>query len=225
MDSSGVVERCPCCLGRSFRFQPVLWPDLVDEWRLDEAQARYIDLQQGLACTRCGTNLRSMALARAITRGSRLPLPLWLGMRPALRILEVNAAGGLTKFFRVAPRHMHTEYPDVDMMSLPFDDASFDLVIHSDTLEHVPDPIQGLRECRRVLKRTGRLCYTVPLVVERLTERRDGRPPSYHTEVGRDLVHTEYGADAWTHPVLAGFSRCALIVTAFPSAVAIEAKR
>lgn len=55
------------------------------------------------------------------------------------------------------------------MRSLPFADASFDIVLHSDTLEHVGHPVLALHGCRRVLAPTGRLCFTAPIVVGRLS--------------------------------------------------------
>jgi len=47
---------------------------------------------------------------------------------------------------------------------LPFPDATFDLVVLSDVLEHVGEPNQALvlREARRVLVSNGRLILTVP---------------------------------------------------------------
>ena len=47
--------------------------------------------------------------------------------------------------------------------------GTYDLVVHSDTLEHVPDPVRALQECRRVLRPLGACCFTVPIVVGRLT--------------------------------------------------------
>lgn len=54
--------------------------------------------------------------------------------------------------------------PDVyfDGVSLPFRDASFDAVIATEVLEHVPDERVTLSEIRRVLKPEGRLVLTVP---------------------------------------------------------------
>ncbi len=46
--------------------------------------------------------------------------------------------------------------------SLPFEDASFDLVALLDTIEHIPDEFGVLQECRRVLKPGGKLLITVP---------------------------------------------------------------
>ncbi|MBM3118768.1 MAG: class I SAM-dependent methyltransferase [Chloroflexi bacterium] len=49
-----------------------------------------------------------------------------------------------------------------DILSLPFKDASFDKVICSEVLEHVPDDLQGIRELVRVLKDKGTLAISVP---------------------------------------------------------------
>ncbi|MEQ9462152.1 MAG: class I SAM-dependent methyltransferase [Haliea sp.] len=47
-------------------------------------------------------------------------------------------------------------------LSLPFADASFDKVICSEVLEHIPDYRAALGEIRRVLKPAGLLCVSVP---------------------------------------------------------------
>ena len=121
------------------------------------------------------------------------------------------------------------QYPEVDMMDLPYDGGRFDMVVHSDTLEHVPHPVRALAECRRVLKSGGVLCYTVPTIIGRLTRRREGLPPSYHgTSVERPedyLVVSEYGADMWTEPLLAGFGSVQIFVRDFPAAIALVARR
>ncbi len=49
-----------------------------------------------------------------------------------------------------------------DILSLPFKDASFDKVICSEVLEHVPDDLHGIRELVRVLKDDGMLAVSVP---------------------------------------------------------------
>lgn len=45
---------------------------------------------------------------------------------------------------------------------LPFKDASFDKVICSEVLEHIPDDLQGIKELVRVLKDDGTLAISVP---------------------------------------------------------------
>jgi SAM-dependent methyltransferase len=49
---------------------------------------------------------------------------------------------------------------DVQHIGLP--DASVDTVISCETIEHLPDPVQALREFRRVLRPGGRLVLTTP---------------------------------------------------------------
>ena len=145
-----------------------------------------------------------------------------------LKILEINEAGSLTKFFAEVPGHLFIKYPEFDMMKLPFADETFDMIVHSDTLEHVPDPIAALSECCRLLKPGGRLAFTVPIVVDRLTRSRQNLPPSYHgypnDEKRSDLiVHTEYGADIWKQVMQAGFAECRIISLEYPAAIALVA--
>jgi SAM-dependent methyltransferase len=206
----------------------VLWKSLIDEWRISPHEIAYIDRQQGLHCTSCRCSLRSMALAAAIMASYG-----FVGLfeefvhsdtGKQLQVLEINEAGGLTPFLERMPARVLASYPAVDMTALPYEDASFDLVIHSDTLEHVPHPVRGLSECRRVLKPGGFCAFTIPIIVDRLTASREGMPPSYHgsPDCPSDcLVQTEYGADAWKHAALAGFRECRLFFFDYPSAMAL----
>jgi SAM-dependent methyltransferase len=49
-----------------------------------------------------------------------------------------------------------------DALDLPYDDATFDCVIASEILEHVPEDDRAIAELVRVLKPGGRLAITVP---------------------------------------------------------------
>jgi SAM-dependent methyltransferase len=49
-----------------------------------------------------------------------------------------------------------------DARHLPFDDASFDVVITSEVLEHIQDDVAAIAEMVRVLKPGGRFAATVP---------------------------------------------------------------
>jgi SAM-dependent methyltransferase len=51
----------------------------------------------------------------------------------------------------------------IDRMA-PVPDATYDTVLCSEVLEHVPDPFAGLREIRRVLKPGGVLLLSVPFL-------------------------------------------------------------
>ena len=191
---------CSVCGGTSFRFKPVLWDELVDAWELSDDERAYVDRQQGECCMDCGSNLRSIALAEAMRQ--ELGMEHWLA--PGLahrrfrktRVLELNEAGMLSPILARMPGRVFGHYPEVDMQAMPYPSDTFDLVVHSDTLEHVPDPIEALKECRRVLKPGGACCFTVPIIVGRLSRRRDGMPASFHGESATDAddwrVQTEW---------------------------------
>lgn len=222
---------CSICGGAAFRHKAVLWDGLVAEWQLDDEERAYVDRQQGTACIDCGANLRIMALANAVLGflTTRLPLrhAVESGLFVGMTILDCNGAEGLSAALSGLPGYLRADYPAFDMQGLPFEDGRFDLVIHSDTLEHIDKPLLALQECRRVLKPGGRLCFTVPIIVGRFSRRRDGLAPSYHgdpaTAISDLLVHTEFGVDAWTFVHRAGFTSVALHQIDYPAAIAISA--
>ena len=224
--------KCTCCGSAALTTGDVLWPELVAEWGIGPDEVAYINRQQGLRCTACGNSLRVMALARALMachdyRGTFKDFVRTRAIRK-LRVLEVNPAGDLTTFLREMAGHVLGCFPDVDMQRLPYADGSFDWVLHSDTLEHVPDPVRGLAECRRVLRPGGLCAFTVPIIVGRLTVSREGKPPSYHGSPANPLdclVRTEYGADAWRHVVMAGFTECRIFPMDHPAAHALVGVR
>jgi SAM-dependent methyltransferase len=219
---------CFCCGSSKIEAHDVLWKELTDEWQISNYEVKYINKQQGLYCVECQSNLRSMTLALSIMRcfGYKGLLKDFVREKQYqnLQILEINEAGSLTRFFTELPGHILKVYPELDMMSMTLADLSFDLVIHSDVLEHIKHPIRGLSECYRVLKYGGYCAFTVPIIVDRLTASREGLPPSYHG-CGDNrpdyLVYTEYGCDAWKHAIQAGFQECRLFSIDYPSAQAL----
>jgi SAM-dependent methyltransferase len=218
---------CNCCGSVRLDGGPVLWKELTAEWRLGPDEAAYVDRQQGWHCLDCGANLRSMALAGAVMRFANfagLFRDFVRGPGAALRVLEINEACHLTPYLCEIPGHELRRYPDVDMMDLPMPDATYDLVVHSDTLEHVLRPVRGLSECRRVLRPGGACAFTVPMIVGRLTVSREGLSPSYHGNPSNPAdcrVYTEYGADAWADVIRAGFPECRIFSLEYPAAQAL----
>lgn len=222
---------CPVCGSECFNYQPVLWAELISSWQLTDEEVAYIDRQQGLSCAECLNNLRSLALAKAIlmAHGYNGTLKQYCSMSPGPRVIEINRAGNLTAYLSKMPSHRLVEYPDHDMMSLNIGSDEFDLVIHSDTLEHVPYPEKGLSECRRILREGGLCIFTVPIVIGRMTRSRAGLPLSYHGGPGisalDQIVCTEFGADVWQFALRAGFASVEIVCLEYPSGLAIVARK
>jgi Methyltransferase domain len=149
-----------------------------------------------------------------------------------LDVAEINAigsVGSLHRYLAQLPKLVYSEYREgvplgqivdgarnEDMCRLTYPDASFDLVLSSDSLEHVPDYHLALLEVRRVLRPGGRVILTVPIdgsLTHTRTRARLGdggtvthlEAPIYHgrgrgllrlVPVGGDmLAFTEFGTD------------------------------
>ncbi len=220
------MKQCICCGGSKLELNPVLWQSLIDEWQISPFEVEYINRQQGFHCIQCGSNLRSMALAKALMQYYEFYGFLKDFVKDSrfefIKILEINEAGSLTQFLRYLPNHKLEVYPAIDLMNIHYFDDMYDTVIHSDVLEHIPYPLRALSECRRVLRKSGACFFTVPMIVDRLTRQREGLVPSYHgtpEQKANDLlVYTEYGCDTWQHLIKAGFSEVRLFSLDYPAA-------
>src|SRR5262249_51652729 len=95
----------------------------------------------------------------------------------ALRVAEINRIEGLHEALRTLPDLAFSDFTlgaapgevvqgvrSEDLTRLTYPDASFDLVLTSETLEHVPDLGAALAETRRVLVPGGRHLFTIPLL-------------------------------------------------------------
>lgn len=94
----------------------------------------------------------------------------------AISIYNTEASGALHIALSRLPGYVSSEYfgPEYisgkfvngvrheDLTALSFPDNSFDIVLSSDVLEHIPDPYQAHREVWRVLRPGGRHIFTVP---------------------------------------------------------------
>jgi SAM-dependent methyltransferase len=221
---------CAVCGGTTFSDRAVIWDALAEGWRLTPEERAMVDRQQGTCCTKCGGNLRSVALAEAILGvydASETLEAFTSGPSAAeIRVLEINEAGTLSPVLARLPLHVMAAYPAVDMRAMPYGNGSFDLIVHSDTLEHVPNPERALAECARVLKADGAMCFTVPILPARLSLNRTNLPPLYHGDPANPtedlLVQTDYGADIWHFLHRSGFGLVTL--SQFSDAIAITAK-
>lgn len=115
------------------------------EWRGDE---RVLDVG-------CGRGLMLVGAARRVPNGKAVGVDLWQasdlsGNRPGNTLANAAAEG-------VADR---VEVRDGDARSLPFDDATFDVVLSSSALHNIPDAdgrAKAVREIARVTKPGGRV--------------------------------------------------------------------
>ncbi len=94
-------------------------------------------------------------------------LSLWLNRQLGLQAGEVWSADFSHQAVEQCRDLITQEFPDrggrvlqADMQQMPFETASFDVIVSCETLEHVPEPKRGLAELRRVLKPGGRLYLT-----------------------------------------------------------------
>jgi SAM-dependent methyltransferase len=213
------------CGSRSRRGRPwKLAPELVDSWGIDRRWKRLIERREGVGCRACGAVCRFQYLAQVIMEELGA---VGLGYHSfadyadsshfkRLRVAEINGCGTLHEFLNRNPSLQYSEYgsedpevPSEDLLALSYRDRTFDLVLTSDTLEHVPRLSGALSEIERVLKPGGRHIFTVPVVWDgRKTLERavleDSRivhllPPSYHgvwdDQRADRLVFHEFGED------------------------------
>ena len=217
---------CPVCSKiASLVRHDVISPDLARTWGLSAPWLNWMDQREGLRCQACRANIRSRQLAEVVVQqmNTRLDTKA-ISLRqlcglPAMQnvaIAEINAAGDLHSWLTQLSGLFYSEYgssdsavPSEDLNRLTYVSSSFDLVLNSDVLEHVPDINRALAEIFRVLKPGGLYIFTVPAVWPQAWTRtraaiREGRTvhlqqPSYHGDGQANkpdfLVFHEFGAD------------------------------
>ena len=201
---------CVHCGGRRFERRKIISSELAASWELTGKERSLFDEREGHICQSCQMSKRVRMLLWSIKK----VFPS-LG---ELRVLHLNQTNHLSAALSGAANLVETTYDseramgeeinrliNLDFCQLTFPDNSFDLVIHSETLEHVYDFQQALREAERVLKPGGYHFYTVPVLHDRVTRQRIIRgpsaevvhklPPSFHGELGEYPVVWEFGGD------------------------------
>jgi SAM-dependent methyltransferase len=185
----GRFERCVVCgcFGPMIYRRRLILRRHEELWGLTPGLAEAFARKESCNCWRCGTHLRGRRIAEALlTRYpiSAPPAPVrtlksWVEQPEiqALRIAGINPIDGLNPVLARLPRFVASEYdPDripggaggntrcEDLTGLTYAGGSFDLVLTSETLEHVPDLGAALREIHRVLVPGGRHVFTIPVL-------------------------------------------------------------
>ena len=222
------LETCTVC----GRFRPMLYrrrviPRRLEElWGLSPRLAEALARKESCDCASCGAKLRCRRLARPCWRStpSAPPCPVAvagpLGRIPGdsrLRVAEINRIDGVHDVVRRLPHFAASDYQpgaapgsiidgvrSEDLTKLTYPDDSFDLVLTSESLEHVPDLDAALIEIRRVLVPGGRHVFTVPLLpqTERTFPRAIVRPDGSVEDRAPRICHP--GGD-WGYPVFTEF--------------------
>ncbi len=185
----------------------------------------------GVRCVRCAASAIHLVIGWAL----RDHVPDLGGCD----VCELSARGPLAEFLkRTAKSAALSEYfadaePGTyrsgvrceDVQRLRYADASFDLVTHTEVLEHVPDDARAFAELHRVLRPGGTMLFTVPLyggypTIER-ARLRDGAvehlmEPAYHIDPLRGagiLAFRDYGLDIVERIRAAGFAQASIVAS------------
>lgn len=144
-------------------------------------------LRETLACLTCGSSMRDRQMAHGLlqvvethtghSRGTWRDLrELRTSCTAKLNILDTDSFSSINRILRGVPNYQHSQYhpelpngtvlPDgsvnVDLMSMPFETGSLDIVMTSDVMEHVEDDVRAHREIHRCLRVGGTYIFTVP---------------------------------------------------------------
>lgn len=149
-------ERENFALRTSERWQPPAFRPPRTRWdRLLAAARRLLDLQAASVWRDLKAELaRAEGDMLDVGAGAQPYRPL---LPPGSRYRAIDAAAAREAFGYDLP---DVEYFEGDRW--PVEDASVDVVLATETLEHVPDPAAFLAEARRVLRPEGRIVLTVP---------------------------------------------------------------
>jgi SAM-dependent methyltransferase len=189
-------------------------PSLEKTWQISTELTSLFNAREGSLCIDCGASIRAQGLAKAILDSKygfgAKNLKEWVNKanKNKLKVCELNSCHKLHDTLIKLNNLTYSEYgtdSQQDVENLTYEDNIFDLVLHSETLEHVSNPGTAMDECRRVLKSDGIILFTVPVIWTRSTRQRakivNGKiektlPDSHHGFKTDDyLVFYEYGVD------------------------------
>lgn len=228
----GVVQRVrysrPVGLVRYHAYRLLLsWPRRVEcnlcGWR---GQRFLTYLHRHVLCPTCGSQVRHRLIAAALDlrpdRTHRLALS-------GKRLLHLSPEYCLAqRFRRTAGTYVAADFVTasanirVDVMRLPFLDATIDVFVACDVLEHIDDDQLALKEVHRVLRPGGVAVLTVPNADGLAVTWRDPAiaTPSQREEAFGQIDHVRlYGDDFASIVAEAGFLTTVFTAADVPDAV------
>jgi SAM-dependent methyltransferase len=134
------------------------------------------NLRESGGCLICRSTNRQRQMAFILKKALNLSASRKFKFPPEFRIYNVESNGALHARLKKGSNYTCSEYfgaeysPGTvvegvrheDLQNLSFPDSSFDIILSSDVLEHMPRPYQAHREIFRTLKPGGRHIFTVP---------------------------------------------------------------
>src|SRR4029450_10087388 len=208
---NGYCAVCGCI--STFQFDStIITPQLQKAWGISDNLVEAFNRKESMFCSYCGASLRIRHLATVLMQtflqiiGTSCESVVELLRNKEfrqLKIAEINACGALHSYLKDHPNLYYSEWlPDgkpgevhdgvrcEDLQCLTYPDNYFDIILTSETLEHVPDPDRAWREIHRTLKNGGYHIFTIPVIpsqrgtIQRaqLVEgvRKDLLEPAYH---------------------------------------------
>ena len=152
----------------------------VEAKRAERARTRQLAYMRSFAEEHCGREQEMAAAMAAKARGVRAMVEQVRPVLPDDRVLEVGSGGcGLIFNFggnhvvgidpladdlrKLFPWQQESAVPTIqsDGEQLPFEDASFDIVLSDNVVDHARDPRRIIEEVARVLKPRGIFYFTV----------------------------------------------------------------
>lgn len=197
-------------------YKTIIDDTLALSWQIDKDTRKKFNLRESQFCPKCKNSLRTREFAKVIMKkfhSNKESFKQWIKNNSDLKIAEINSVGRLHKYLKNSNNLYYSEFikkasiknlyykyllgiRHVDITETPYRDNSFDVVLHSETLEHVANPLKALKECKRILKPQGICIFTIPVIPDRKTKNVLINR-SYHGK-GRKkdyLVYWEFGWD------------------------------
>ena len=157
---SGLALLKPAEFAMALRRCPYCGPSVFVRLRREAA---------GVRCVRCAASAVHLAIGWAlrdtIARLDECDVCELSARGPLVDFLARNAKSLATsEYFADAPRGaLRDGIRCEDVQNLAYAEASFDLVTHTEVLEHVPDDTRAFAELFRVLRPGGIMIFTVPM--------------------------------------------------------------